>query len=421
MASVAVGKTRRFRPRVVLQKIHLWAALIVGVFLVLATITGTISMFKNDLNKLFYSHLFKITPSDTPVPVDEAQATAIAAYPDYLLADVYVKEGEPYYFGFLTPEDDYLRAYVDPGTGQVNGIYNPDATPLGWVEHFHESLLADGITFNFSDSTPMWIQNWFGEHLGDVVLKLVSFSFLLMVLTGAYLWWPGIKKLALAFKLRLNKSTYLKHYDWHKILGFISLPFLLMWAVTSLNFFTPFDGAINRLWHTITFTEEVAWEDELFSTVVPDQSMISTAQIKDIVETTTPGARFTGASLATEEDGIIYAWFAHGLDAYVGAPGPGDKYLILDAYSGEVLYNVVEATPSVAADIYANWFFGLHTGVAIPLWGRLIWAVFGLVPLFLAITGVSMWWMKRTKRMSDKVRTPNSVRPLEPATLKEKL
>jgi uncharacterized iron-regulated membrane protein len=173
MASVAVGKTRRFRPRVVLQKIHLWAALIVGVFLVLATITGTISMFKNDLNKLFYSHLFKITPSDTPVPVDEAQATAIAAYPDYLLADVYVKEGEPYYFGFLTPEDDYLRAYVDPGTGQVNGIYNPDATPLGWVEHFHESLLADGITFNFSDSTPMWIQNWFGEHLGDVVLKLI--------------------------------------------------------------------------------------------------------------------------------------------------------------------------------------------------------------------------------------------------------
>lgn len=387
------------RLRIVLQKIHLWAALIVGIFLVLATVTGTISMFKNDLNKLFYSSLFRVTPSSTPVSLDEARATAMNAYPDYELVDVFEKAGEPYYFGFVTPEDDYLRAYVDPGTGEVNGIYNPDKTPLGVVEHFHEDLLADGIPYTYTDRTPMWIQDWLGEHVGDTIQKFVSFCFLIMVLTGAYLWWPGIKKLALSFKLRLNKSEYLKHYDWHKILGFVSLPFLLMWAITSLNFFTPFSSVISNVWHTLTFTEEVTWEDELFSTVIPGQDIITVAEVKSIAAQVVPGSTFTGYSPTGGEDGVIYVWLKKGIDAFAGAPGPGNGYIILDAYSGEVLYNYFDNVPSVAAGLYANWFFAMHTGVAVPWWGRLVWAVFGLVPLFLAITGVSMWWLKRTKRM----------------------
>jgi uncharacterized iron-regulated membrane protein len=398
----------RFRLRKVVQSLHLWSSLVVGLFLVLATSTGVITMFKNDLNRVFYAPLFRITPTDQPIGLHQAQQAVQRAYPEHTVVEVIEKPGEPHYVGMLAPDETYFRAYVDPGTGKVNGAYAPDQTALGVVSSLHETLLAEGLAFPYAENTPEWIKAVLGEHLGELILKLVSLAFLGMVLTGAYLWWPSIKKFALGFALRLNKSAYLRHHDWHKLLGIISLPMLLIWAITSLNFFTPFKEPIKSLWHTMTLTQATNPEPELSSKPRAGQAILDADAAKRLATASVPGSIFTTYILPEGKDGVIYVYLAKGLDPYAHAPAPGNGYVAMDAYSGQVLHDSFATSSGFAADAYDHWFFGLHTGTFLPWGARLLWALFGLVPTILAFTGISMWWLKRSKRMRD----PNKPAPI---------
>jgi uncharacterized iron-regulated membrane protein len=392
----------RLRPA--LQKLHLWASLLVGLFLVVVTTSGVAALYELEVNKLVYSHLYHATPSETTVSLDEARVIVQHAFPDYSINDAVVKPNEAYLFYVESPDDVHKNVYLDPGTGKINGTYQPEHTVMGWLAHLHYTLLADKVEFSYAETTPQWIQDWVGLTLSDLLLKIISLAFFLMVLTGAYLWWPGIKKMAYGFKLRLGKSQYIKHYDWHKILGFASLPFLLMWAVTALNFYTPFQPAIKNIWHTVTFSQPAPEFDEFKSTLIPGQNIISDERAKAIAATLLPNARFVSYSPPTEPDGTVSLWLARGVDPYAYGEWPGNVNVLLDAYSGEVLYNSTEDANNWAADFYNNWFFPLHAGIVVPWWARTLWAVFGLVPLFLAITGTSMWWIKRKGRIEKQTR-----------------
>jgi uncharacterized iron-regulated membrane protein len=405
MASVSTKSATAFRikPRSVLQKLHLWSALIVGLFLVVVTTSGVAALYELDLNKLFYSHLYHATASAEPVSLDEARVTVQAAYPDYTIADAVVKPNEAYLFYVTSPDDEHVNIYVDPGTNRLNGSYQPEHTVMGWLAHLHYTLLADKIELPYAETTPQWVKDWVGLTLSDLLLKIISLAFFVMVLTGAYIWWPGVKKLAYNFKLRLGKSAYIKHYDWHKILGFISLPFLFMWAVTALNFYTPFQPVIKTIWHTVTFSKAVPEPDEFKSTIIANKTTINSETAKKIALETLPGARFVSYSPPIEADGTVSLWLAQGLDPYAYGEWPGNINLLLDAYSGEVLYNSA-AQSNWSSYLYNNWFFPLHAGTVVPWWARIFWAVFGLMPLFLAITGVSMWWIKRKQQKQRRLK-----------------
>lgn len=56
------------------------------------------------------------------------------------------------------------------------------------------------------------------------------------------------------------------------------------------------------------------------------------------------------------------------------------------------------------AYIFENWFFAPHFGYFIPWYTRLIWLFFGLLPLFLGVTGVLQWWIMRKKKIAWKQR-----------------
>ncbi|MGL4610511.1 MAG: PepSY-associated TM helix domain-containing protein [Trueperaceae bacterium] len=401
MATVSAKSVPKFRvkPKAILQKIHLWSALIIGLFLVIVTTSGVAALYELDINKLVYRHLYHTTPSATPVSLDEAIITVQNAFPDYKVNDAVAKPNEAYLFYLESPDDIHKNVYVDPGTGNINGSYQPEHTVMGWLAHLHYTLLADKIEFPYTEATSQWVKDWVGLTLSDLLLKIISFAFLLMVFTGAYIWWPGVKKLAYTFKLRLGKSDYIKHYDWHKFLGFASLPFLFMWAVTALNFHTPFQGAIKHIWHIVTLSKPAPDVEDFKSSVTPGQDIISSADAQKIAATILPDATFVSYSPPIEPDGTISLWLAQGIDPYAYGEWPGNVNVLLEAYSGEVLYNSAAQSNNWAADFYNNWFFPLHAGVVVPWWGRIFWAMFGLMPLFLAMTGVSMWWIKRKSRL----------------------
>jgi uncharacterized iron-regulated membrane protein len=75
----------------------------------------------------------------------------------------------------------------------------------------------------------------------------------------------------------------------------------------------------------------------------------------------------------------------------------GSTRLWLDAYTGQRLGArdpLAAETPS--GDTLITWLYPLHSGEAFGTPGRAFITAFGLIPLIFAITGVLIWWKRRS-------------------------
>lgn len=75
----------------------------------------------------------------------------------------------------------------------------------------------------------------------------------------------------------------------------------------------------------------------------------------------------------------------------------GHKRLYLDSQDARV---IGERLPwqGIAADLFVQAQFPLHSGRILGLPGRILISVMGLVVAMLAVTGVVIWWKKRVAR-----------------------
>jgi uncharacterized iron-regulated membrane protein len=101
-------------------------------------------------------------------------------------------------------------------------VYRNELSPgfsVEWLVDFHASLFA-GNTGRFLN--------------GIGALCLTS-----LCLTGAVIWWPGIKNWHRS--LRANWASRIPRLSWdlHSALGFWTFLFVLMWAVSGLYFVFP--------------------------------------------------------------------------------------------------------------------------------------------------------------------------------------
>lgn len=407
-ARVKAKPSLRRKFHVAMQWLHRWATFILGILLLVTTISGAIALYEFDLNRLSHPALYHATPSATLLSLDaihEAFVAGIATEPalqNAYFADMIADDTDAYHVYLFDKDDDtyYGQAFVDPGTGKYLGYYNDEHTIWGWFADLHYSLFADTILFTYPEWVPEWLSTLIGASLADFLLKLSALSLLILVITGAYLWWPGIKRFATGFRIRPNAKGFVWHYDWHKVIGVISLPFLLMWAVTGLNFYSPFAEGISAIWHTVTFsTAPVEEEEELHSTPA-DGPMITAELAKELALAAAPGAQFISIDMAEDISDTVNVWLSQGIDPYEYGEFPGQVYVQLDAYSGEVLYNGVDEADNFWHYLYEWWFYPIHAGVSVSWPVRLIWLFFGLTPAFLAFTGVMQWWLRRQKRLA---------------------
>jgi uncharacterized iron-regulated membrane protein len=176
-----------------------------------------------------------------------------------------------------------------------------------------------------------------------------------------------------------------------------------MWAITGLNFYEPYATGVGAVWRAITFSAEPPEGPEELQSTPTGGQMISAERAKQIAQETVPDARFVSIAVPTTITGTMNIWLARSPDPYTYGEWPGQVNLQLDAYSGAVLDNSTTRDTSLSAYIYEWWFYTIHAGISVSWPIRLIWAVFGLMPTFLAFSGVMQWWLKRKKRLERKV------------------
>ena len=90
---------------------------------------------------------------------------------------------------------------------------------IEWLVNFHENLLAGDV----------------GRRLNGIG----AIAFLLICLTGAVIWWPGIAHWRRSLGVNWRSSLARVNWDLHNMLGAWSFLFLAIWGLTGIYFAFP--------------------------------------------------------------------------------------------------------------------------------------------------------------------------------------
>ena len=108
--------------RKLLLNLHLYAALITGVFVAILGATGSVMAFEDQLDHLSHPHLFYVTPQGAPLSLADLAAAAGRRFPGER-ADV-LRDGGDVRTSRTTSSFDSGNVYVNPYTGEVLGVRN---------------------------------------------------------------------------------------------------------------------------------------------------------------------------------------------------------------------------------------------------------------------------------------------------------
>ena len=356
---------RRSPLRRFLFRVHLWTGLLLGLVFAVVSFTGSLLVFKPELERWVVSPLTQVIPGTggQRVPIDQLVETLRRERPAYNITNLYVYRAPELAWNFRANDAAGFRVqvYFDPYTGRLLGEDPFRGHWLDWIYDLHERLLAGraGLTAN-------GIFGW--------LLALASLS-------GLVVWWPGVRHWRLGLRYHARAGWKGQNYDLHKLAGFFSAALLVLVAVTGAYY--AFPDAYRRAVAALTGTPAAVATPK--SRVLP-QRLASVEQIYQRALAAMPEAEPQILFFPQRADGIY--------SLRLRLPGDwvrtGNQHVYLDAYTGEVIRpDYYSQRPLGARVIGANG--PLHFGT---FWGnltRVVWVVLGLVPLLLWVTGLLMY------------------------------
>ncbi|MBO1254391.1 PepSY domain-containing protein [Alteromonas sp. 5E99-2] len=196
-----------------LWKWHVIAGLITLPFVALLAITGTIYLFKDNVNHQVYAAQYFVPEGNIGQPkLSLSEQFALAkASTDKTITGVTLAEDEKYNTAFKLKGKSRAgnELFVDPHTGAVKGAVNQQETFMYDVRKLHGELLL--------------------AKPGTLVVELVASWFIVLILTGVYVWFPhkgagngGV------FSIRFDQGKQKLFRDLHAVLGFWCSLVLLM-------------------------------------------------------------------------------------------------------------------------------------------------------------------------------------------------
>jgi uncharacterized iron-regulated membrane protein len=147
-----------------------------------------------------------------------------------------------------------IEIWLRNGTEKKERVFNAytgedlgDAFPIGsrillWVVDLHDDLL-------FKDR--QWGRFWNG--VGSILVTLLCLS-------GAVIWWPGIRNWSRGFKVKWHARWPRLNFDLHNAIGFWTFALIFMWAISGiyLSMPTPVNGVVDWMYGA---NRSVTWAD----------------------------------------------------------------------------------------------------------------------------------------------------------------
>ncbi len=374
--------------------LHRWVGLAIAVFVVVSGLTGTAISFVRELDGWLNPTWYRVSPASTAaLPLSMLVADAEARYPLAQVtgitlpnrpdASVLLSLGPRPGAGSLPINE----VFFDPYRGIVLGERNTETVSVA-PEHLMPFLYRVHYSLHLGET-------------GDKVLGIVCLLWLVSMLVGVYLAWPARGKWKQVFSVKLSASAYRTFYDLHRAGGMLSAVVLVIVTWTGLWWnmnYAVRPAAAALLPTTPWYPSTLPTQPMPAQTIKPEEAIAAaqTARPEGVVQ----------RIRASHEKGVYWVYLKRPGDVGVY----GNTTVFISMISGAVL-RISEPANQAAGDTYALWQFPLHTGQFLGLPGRIVWALCGLVPLLLVVSGVAVWLKKRRAEGGSKMRHKAGVPP----------
>lgn len=353
--------------RRVLFQIHLWTGVAAGLYILVVCTTGAALVFRIEAQRATYPHLF--TPSGSGPTIDAVTVMERVqdAFPDGRLSGVDAPTTlRPTYLAYVTRGNTFLTILADPVTGTVLGELD-DRSFVRLVQDLHFDLMAG--------------------RTGRTVNGIGAAFLLVMCVTGLVIWWQGTNwRRGLTVDFR--RSWRRINWDLHSAVGIWTALLVVMWSVTGVYFAFPagFRRAVNAV-SPVTVTRPPQSDPAGRTRGTPP----SWRALIDVARARVPGKPTARVVLPSNERGAFLVQFADVAPTPAGSSTLTSVYL--DRFTGRVLQAPAPGRRT-AGDAVMAWVAPLHVGNFGGLGLRVAWAVLGLAPAVLFITGFIMWWAR---------------------------
>jgi uncharacterized iron-regulated membrane protein len=348
--------------RQALFQIHLWLGIVIGVYFLVIGLTGSLIVYKKELERAMIPKLIHVEPKASRVSFQAMYDSVHRAYPKASISNVFLyPEGTSWSFR-LSQNKERIQVYVDPYTGIVLGEDRYKDKFLQWAYDLHINLLL-------GDS-------------GELLNGIGGFLITAMALSGLIIWWPGLRFWPNAFRYARGANWKRQNYDIHKLSGLASAAFLILLGVTGSYWTWPKQ-----------YEAALAWLSQgPAKTTAPVAPATPRSQWKDL-ETILSAAR---AALPEGQPSLF---------RFASRPGDthslkrvlpqdwrtqGDDTVYLDPATAEVLRLDLHSQQPLGVRLQRD-IYALHFGTFGGSFTRVLWVFVGLFPGVLFISGLLMY------------------------------
>ncbi|KQY12279.1 PepSY-associated TM helix domain-containing protein [Rhizobium sp. Root482] len=371
---------------------HFFAGLLVIPFLLNLSITGSLYLFKDEINDTIFAYRNIVADGPRSLKPSEIVENATAAVPGTVVN--YREPADSTHSALVTISSDAgnTLVFVDPHDGRILD-HVASNNEFNWVVKKIHSL------------------EYFGTYANHLVEIVGGFA-LMLVVTGLYLWWPR-QRTGGVLSVRGTPSRRVFWRDTHAVTGAVAGLFIFFLAATGMPW-SGYWGANANAWLT---TNGYGYPAELFDAV--PASALSTHHVVEqpgwIVENAPVPESDTHAGHAMAQpigldaavDIARNAGMAAGFDVaipgdrngvYTASIFPEDlskeRTIHIDQYSGEPLVDIsYDQFPTVGKLI--EWGINVHQGQE---WGRInqiLMLVTCLAIILMCMSAIVMWWKRR--------------------------
>ncbi len=351
--------------------LHRYLGILAGLVVCIVGITGSLLVFESELDRVL--HPYSIVPQAALLSHQTLIARAQQAAPDLKPHRITMPESidRPYTVMMADADDNYTDVMLDPYTGKVLDTKPWKQTLGGWLIDLHVHLFAG--------------------DLGEQIVGISGIALLLLGITGLCLW-TGWRKLKVGFKIRWQARWQILNYDLHNVGGIVSVVLLSLVAFTgaAMVYYTPVEAGLRWL-----LPSDPA--PEVTSQVVAGKLPLTADEILDIARQKFPTARLYKFFPAKTPTATFRVWlhlrgesdFTKDVNLdFVGGASP-----LENRYTGTLL-KVEDARTAKIVDRILAAQYTLHVGHYGGIVTKIIYALVGIAPLGLFVTGATIWWSR---------------------------
>lgn len=392
---------------------HFYAGLYVAPFLIMLAVTGLIMLWSAVLVGRDGEKYYTVTPSATQVAVSQQAEAALTAVPGGALKTYIAPRTpmEPAVFR-VNHDDVSTMIAVDPANGKVLGDWERRNALYDLANKIHGTFMIGDV--------------------GDRLIEIAAGFGIVLIVTGLYLWWPrngaGFGSVLVP---QFGKGSRQTWKSLHLTVGFYSALVLLVFLLSGLTWAGIWGEKFTQAWSTFPAEK---WDNVPLSDVT--HASMNHDGVKNVPWTLeqTPmpasgsqaGQPGTAPGQPVDIDSVVAFARATGFDGrfQLGFPAgetgvwtiardtmsndaadpTSDRTVHIDRYTGKVLADVGFADYGVPGKAMAVGI-AFHEG-DMGLWNLVLVTAFCLAIIFMAVSGVVMWWKRRPKGAAARLFAP---------------